>query len=381
MIYLATCLLGVEGLLADELRALECKDVRAENGRVFFEGGWDILARASMNSRYAERVALFMGESRAESFEELFQGVKALPWERFLDKQDAFPVTGSSLNSKLHSVPDCQAIIKKAVVERLRSRYKLNWFPEDGPVHHIRFRLMKDQICLLLDTCGTGLHKRGYRPASNAAPLKETLAASIVKLMHLRPDATFYDPFCGSGTTLIEAAMLAMNIAPGRNRRFAAEDWADMDPAVWRRERERARSLERRDSGFTATGYDVDPAAVELTLENARRAGVGEVVRASVRDVRDFREDSPYGCVVCNPPYGQRLLDQESARALYRDMGRVFQRKQGWSYGIITPDEDFESLFGRPADRRRKLYNGMIRCQFYTYFRWKERPGQKGPSQ
>lgn len=376
MTFCATCLLGVEGLLGDELRAMGCDDVRAENGRVLFGGGWPSLARACLNSRYAERVGVFLGEFPARSFEELFQGVKALPWEEFLGARDAFPVTGSCLSSALHSVPDCQAIVKKAVVERLKGRYRLSWFPEEGPQHRIRFRILKDRASLTIDACGAGLHKRGYRPASNAAPLKETLAAALVKLMRLRPDGTLYDPFCGSGTILIEGAMLAMNIAPGLGRSFAAEEWADADPALWRRERERARDLERRDGGFTGTGYDVDPAAVKLTLENARRAGVSGALRAGVRDIRDFREESPFGCVVCNPPYGQRLLDQQEAGRLYRVMGKVFVQRPGWSYGIITPEDDFERLFGRPADKRRKLYNGMIRCQFYQYFKAKPRAGE-----
>ena len=369
MAFSAACLLGVEGLVAQELRDLGCGNVRAENGRVLFDGGWDVLARANLNSRFAERIGVLMGDFRAVSFEALFQGVKALPWEDFIGKNGAFPVTGSSLNSQLHSVPDCQAIIKKAIVERLKSRYHVAWFPEDGPAYRVRFRILKDQVSVAIDASGAGLHKRGYRPASNAAPIKETLAAALLRLARLRPDGTFYDPFCGSGTLLVEAALLAGNIAPGLNRSFAAEAWEAMGKAVWQRERDRARSLERRDPGFTATGYDIDPEAVRLTLENARRAGVEGCVRASVRDVQEFREDSRFGCVVCNPPYGQRLMDQKAAADLYRLMGRVFQPKKGWSYGVITPEEDFEALFGRPADKRRKLYNGMIRCQFYQYFK------------
>ncbi len=369
MTYSAACLMGVEGLVAQELRELGCQNVRAENGRVLFEGGWDILARANINSRYAERVGICLGEFQARSFEELFQGVKALPWEDFLGKRDAFPVIGSSLNSKLYSVPDCQAIIKKAVVERLKSCYHLSWFPEDGSLHRIRFRILKDQVSITIDTSGAGLHKRGYRPASSAAPIKETLAAALVNLMRLRGDGNFLDPFCGSGTLLIEAALLAMKIAPGVNRGFVAESWDNVDRLIWQRERERARDLECRDSGFRATGYDIDPAAVELALENARRAGVGEWVSTFVRDIRHFQEEAPYGCVACNPPYGQRLMDQKAAQELCREMGRVFLPRRGWSYGIITPEEDFEKLFGRPADKRRKLYNGMIRCQFYLYYK------------
>lgn len=369
MTYLAPCLLGVEGLAAQELRELGAGAVRTENGRVLFTGGWELLARANLCCRYVERVGLLMGEFRAASFEELFQGVKALPWEELLGRDAAFPVTGSSLNSKLHSVPDCQAIIKKAVVERLKSKYRISWFTEEGPAYRIRFRIMKDVVSVMVDASGAGLHKRGYRPASVAAPMKETLAAALVKLARLRSDGSFFDPFCGSGTLLIEAALLAMGIAPGIGRPFAAEAWDSMPQAVWRRERDRARAQERRDTGFFAQGYDIDPAAVQLALENARRAGVEGSVAAAVRDIRDFHEDRPFGCVVCNPPYGQRLLDQQEAGRLYRVMGKVFARRPGWSYGVITPEEDFESLFGRPADKRRKLYNGMIRCQFYQYFK------------
>ncbi|MCI9224781.1 MAG: class I SAM-dependent RNA methyltransferase [Acutalibacter sp.] len=367
MTYSATCLLGVEGLLAQELRDMGCEDVHAENGRVLFSGGWDILARANICSRFAERVGIQMGDFQAKSFEELFQGVKALPWEEFISREDAFPVSGSSLNSQLHSVPDCQAIIKKAVVERLKKSYRQDWFTEDGPAHRIRFRIMKDQVSVVLDTSGAGLHKRGYRPASNAAPIKETLAAALVKLSRLRSDATFYDPFCGSGTLLIEAATMAQNVAPGIGRRFQAEVWEQTPAGVWERERDRARSMERRDTGFTATGYDIDPEAVGLTRENAKRAGVN--VTARVQDIKDFERFTEYGCVVCNPPYGQRLMDQKTAQDIYRQIGRIFMPKRGWSYGVITPDEDFEDLFGRRADKRRKLYNGMIRCQFYQYYK------------
>lgn len=369
MRFAAPCLMGVEGLAAQELKELGCGQVQAENGRVLFEGGWDILARANLNSRFTERVGILMGEFPARSFEELFQGVRALPWESLLNRDSAFPVTGSSLNSQLHSVPDCQAIVKKAVVERLKAKYGGSWFPEEGPACRIRFRILKDQVSVTVDTSGAGLHKRGYRPASVAAPMKETLAAALVKLARLRSDGQFFDPFCGSGTLVVEAAFLAMNIAPGFRRQFAAEDWPQSPGKLWAQERDRAQSLERRGSGFHGVGYDLDPSAVELATENARRAGVAEHITAFQRDIRDFQEPGEFGCVVCNPPYGQRLLDQREAASLYREMGRVFQPRRGWSFGIITPEEDFERLFGRPADKRRKLYNGMIRCQYYQYFK------------
>lgn len=368
MRFSAPCLMGVEGLAAQELKELSCENVQAENGRVLFSGGWDILARANLNSRYAERIGILMGEFPAKSFEELFQGVRALSWAELLPQNAAFPVTGSCLNSQLHSVPDCQAITKKAVVEAMKARYGGAWLPEEGPAYRIRFRILKDVVSISIDTSGAGLHKRGYRPASVAAPMKETLAAALVKLARLRPDGHFLDPFCGSGTLLIEAATLAMHIAPGIHRRFGAEAWSGQEP-VWRRERERARDLERRDSGFRGEGFDIDPAAVELSLANAQRAGVGEYLTVRARDIRDFCREGDYGCVVCNPPYGQRLLGQREAGRLYRELGRVFQPARGWSYGVITPEEDFERLFGRRADKRRKLYNGMIRCQFYQYYK------------
>ena len=369
MTFCVPCLFGVEGLVAQELRELGLSSVRAENGRVLFSGGWEAMVRANLNCRFGERVLLLLGEFPARSFEELFQGVKALPWEDFLGKEDQFPVAGSCLSSQLHSVPDCQAIVKKAVVERLKTRHRISWFPETGPLHRIRFRLLKDAASLMIDTSGEGLHKRGYRAQSNEAPLKETLAASLCQLSRLRPDGHFIDPFCGSGTLLVEAALLACQVAPGLHRSFTAQTWADVPPALWNRERELARSKERRDAGFYGEGFDIDPAAVGLTLENAKKAGVGDLISAQARDIRNFSQEARYGCVVCNPPYGERLLDLQQAEELYRVMGRVFSPGRGWSFGIITPDGDFEALFGRRADRRRKLYNGMIQCQYYQYFK------------
>ncbi len=369
MTYCAPCLLGLEGLVAQELREMGLEGVRAENGRVLFTGGQEALARANLNSRYAERILALLGEFEARSFEELFQGVRAMPWEGLIPVDGEFPVTGASLNSQLHSVPDCQAIVKKAIVERLKAHYRQDWFEETGPLYRVRFRILKDKVSLMVDTSGPGLHKRGYRPASTQAPIKETLAAALVKLARVRPDGHFLDPFCGSGTLLIEAAMVARKMAPGLGRRFQAERWTGADSTIWRQERQRALGLVLPGQDFQAEGFDIDPAAVELTLENARRAKVGGQVQARVRDIRDFRCEGQYGCVVCNPPYGERLLDAEGARALYRVMGQVFQRQRGWSYGIITPEEEFENLFGRKADKRRKLYNGMIKCQFYQYFK------------
>jgi putative N6-adenine-specific DNA methylase len=365
------CLFGLEGPLADELRKMGAENVAPQNGRVVFDGSDEMIARANICSRYAERVQILMATFPARSFEELFQGVRNLPWERWIGKTDAFPVNGSCLNSQLASVPDCQSIIKKAVVERLKSKYSVNWFEETGLPRKIHFLILKDMVSLMIDTSGPGLHKRGYRANATEAPIRETLAAAMVYFSRVRHDANFIDPFCGSGTLLIEAALTALNIAPGVSRRFDAEGWNTIDSGVWKKERERARSLEMHDTGFIAKGYDIDPAAVALAAENAQKAGVSGCVHVERRDIADFREEGDFGCVICNPPYGERLLDLRAAEEIYRTMGKVFVPRRGWSYSIITPDETFEKCFGRRAAKRRKLYNGMIRCQYYMYFKEK----------
>lgn len=363
------CLLGLEGLIAEELRAMDARDVSAENGRVLFAGDENILARANICSRYAERIQVLVGSFEAHSFEELFQGVKALPWEEWIGKNDAFPVKGYSLNSDLFSVSDCQAIIKKAVVERLKLKYQIPWFSETGNLYQIQFSIMKNVVTVFIDTSGAGLHKRGYRPAANAAPIKETLAASLCNLAHLRDYHTLYDPMCGSGTILVEGALAACNIAPGVNRRFTADSWEQIPEYIWKQERERARDLEKKERIFRAFGSDIDEKALDIARENAKRAGVAELIDFKKRDLRDFAPETEKGTLIVNPPYGERLLDIQSAEALYREMGRLFKPVRGWSYYIITADEDFEKVFGRRADKRRKLYNGMIKCQLYMYYK------------
>lgn len=363
------CLLGLEGFIADELRSLEAQNVMAENGRVLFSGDENILARVNICSRFAERVQIVVGSFKATSFEELFQGTKALEWERWLGSRDAFPVKGYSINSTLFSVRDCQAIIKKAVVERLKSKYNISWFDETGPIHQIQFSINKDIVTLLLDTSGAGLHKRGYRPQANSAPIKETLAASLCAASRLRPYHTLYDPLCGSGTIIVEGAMMAMNIAPGLKRNFSCDRWDQLDRSIWATEKERARDLERRDADFFAYGSDISAETIEIAKINAKQAGVSDKVRFDVADVKDFKPESEKGTLICNPPYGERLLDIEQASKLYQTMGRVFERKHGWSYTIISPSETFEQDFGRKADKRRKLYNGMIKCQLFMYFK------------
>lgn len=369
MTFVAPCLLGLEGLVANELRFCGLRDVCAENGRVLFCGDFSAMARANICSRLAQRVLILLAEFDATDFETLFRGVKAVDWSRYIGERDAFPVGGSSLSSQLSSVPACQKIIKKAVVEKLRETYACEWFEESGAVHQIRFLLFRNRVSIMLDTSGESLNKRGYRAVSNDAPIKETLAAAMVELSRVRSNHTVIDPFCGSGTILIEAAMKAMHIMPGMRRSFAYESWSQVDPAITAAERERARAEERHDVSFTAYGYDIDSAALEIARENARIAGVEDKIRFELRDIKDYQEDFEYASVITNPPYGERMLDVEGARSIYRAMGRVFEKKPHHSYSIISPDERFEEAFGRPADKRRKLYNGMLKCNVYMYYK------------
>ncbi|MBQ9066758.1 MAG: class I SAM-dependent RNA methyltransferase [Clostridia bacterium] len=374
MNFLVPCLMGVESLIAAELRELGAEDVRAENARVLFSGDEHLLVRANLCLRYAERIQIVLGTFHAETFEELFQGVLSLPLEDWIGKEDAFPVKGYSLNSKLFSVRDCQAIIKKAAVERLKQKYKVPWFSETGITYQLQFSILKDEVTLVIDSTGTGLHKRGYRLQANEAPIKETLAASLCSLARLRPYHTLYDPMCGSGTILIEGALMACHIAPGIRRTFAAESFGQIPKTVWSEERERALDLVDRSCEFHAYGSDIDPDSIAIARENARRAGVEDRIDFSVRDIRDFEKQSDRGTVICNPPYGERLMEVQEAEALYREMGRLFRPERGWAYNVISPSEEFETLFGRKADKRRKLYNGMIKCQYYMYFKAPKSP-------
>lgn len=367
--FVVPCLLGLEAPIAEELREMGASDVRAENGRVLFSGDEHILARANICSRFSERIQVLVGTFEAHTFEQLFQGTKRLPWEEWIGKEDQFPVKGYSLNSDLFSVSDCQSIIKKAVVERLKTKYRVEWFRETGALYQIQFSIMKNQVSLLIDTSGAGLHKRGYRPASNAAPIKETLAAALCYFARLRDFHTLYDPMCGSGTILTEGAMMVKNIAPGVNRRFTAEQWKQIPPEVWKEERERARSLEKPEIPFKAYGSDIDEYALKIALDNAKRAGVADYITFKKGDAASFSPETERGTVIVNPPYGERLMDTKTVQELYGKLGKVFAPQRGWSYYIITADEDFEKSFGRKADKRRKLYNGMIKCQLYMYYK------------
>ncbi len=365
----APCLFGLEKLVANELKFMGAEDVSAENGRVLFKGSYDILIRANIRSRFAERIVILLGEFRALSFEELFNNVEKLPFEKFILEDEAFPVGGQTLDSKLHSVPDCQKIIKKAVAKRLSKLRKTEWLNESGGVHQIKFLIRKDKVSIMLDTTGVGLYKRGYRAESNDAPIKETLAAAMVDLSKVRKDHFVVDPMCGSGTILIEAALAAMKIYPGAERRFAAENWACIPKSLWQKEREDARTLRITDCNFKATGFDIDAEALRIAKSNAYKAGVADRITFIQQDVKDFIPEGDRGTLITNPPYGERMLSINEAEELYYTMGKRFKKKKGWSYAVITPDDDFEKCFGREADKRRKLYNGMLKCQLYMYFK------------
>lgn len=361
------CHFGLESVLKYEIAKIGGDDIRVNDGKISFSGDENILARANICLSTAERVMIELAEFKATTFEELFQGVKSIELERWIKSDNAFPVKGYSLNSALHSVPDCQAIVKKAAVERLKEKYGIRWFDETGATIQIKFSILKDVVTIYLDTSGVGLHKRGYRRNSNAAPIKETLAAGIIDLARVRPDSVVCDPFCGSGTLLIEAAFKALNIAPGINRRFAAEKWECISPEIWREERKRAIDNVNRSAKFEGIGFDIDDSAVALTLDNAHKAGIKSRMKIEQADISKFRQPEN-SIVICNPPYGERLLEIREAENIYRQMGKVFGKGSGQSSYIISPHEEFESFFGKNAKKRRKLYNGMIKCQLYMYF-------------
>ena len=367
--FCATCLFGLEGIVANEVKNIGGEDVLADNGKVTFFGGVEMMYKANLWLRCAERVLIELGSFKALTFEQLFEGVRKIDFSFFIGRDNAFPVKGWSLNSKLTSIPACQSIVKKAVVKSLEKSYKQAWFEETGSTVQIQFSILKDTATIYLDTSGEGLHKRGYRPHSNEAPIKETLAAGMISLCKLYDDSNIYDPFCGSGTFAIEAAMKIKNIAPGLHRSFAFENWRIFNKAEFQRIRREALDAVKKDVTFQVFASDIDKNAVALTVENARRAGVVGHIKTKVADIKDFHIPTERGIVFTNPPYGERLLDIKSAEELYKTMGQVFTTRKGLSYYIISPHEEFESFFSKKADRRRKLYNGMIKCQVYMYFK------------
>ena len=360
------CLFGLEGLAGDELRRMDMEDVRVEDRRVLFTGDTAALAKANICLRTGERVMLVLAQFQAKSFEELFQGVLRAPLEEFIPKDGQFPVKGHCLNSQLMSVSDCQAIIKKAASRRLGEKYGLGWLPETGVKFQLHFTILNDQVTLSLDTSGQGLHKRGYRAIGNDAPLHETLAAGMIQLTRYRGRDFFWDPFCGSGTIPIEAALIAINRAPGLNRQFAAEEFPWMPREIWEDVKTEAKDHEFHGE-YRILGSDSDPKCVSLAMANARKAGVGKLITFRDGDATKMSLPSDAGIIVCNPPYGERMMEQADAKRLYQALGRHLKFANNWKKYIITSEPEFEHFFGKRSDKKRKFYNGKIQCNYYMY--------------
>ena len=368
IIYTATCLFGLEHLLGEEIDALGYNRIETMDGRVTFLGDEETVALANIFLRYAERVYINLGKVGATTFDQLFEGVRALPWERWIGKTDAFPVKGHSIRSILTSLPALQSIIKKAVVTRLSEIYGIRQFEESGVKYQIEFFLFKDEATLMIDTSGTPLHKRGYRTEANGAPIRETLAAAIAATSRPRENVLLWDPMCGSGTIAIEAALLANNIAPGAHRHFAAERFPSFPREVWRTAREEAFDG-RRDTAIEIYASDIDPAAVALTANNIQRAGVGMWVKTFQADATTISAPGRRGTIVTNPPYGERLSTPVEVEGLYRRIGKHFRSLAPWQVYVITSHPDFQKLYGARADKVRKLYNGMLPCYLYQFFK------------
>ncbi|WP_349407513.1 class I SAM-dependent RNA methyltransferase [Pseudalkalibacillus sp. SCS-8] len=366
---IATAAMGLESIVANEVKALGYERVSVENGKIIVEADERAIPRLNLWLRTADRIKLKVGSFKALSFEELFEKTKALPWGDFLPEDAEFPVIGRSVKSKLFSVSDCQAIVKKAIVENMKETYGVKgWLPENGAFYRVEVALHKDIATLTIDTSGEGLHKRGYRYLHNEAPLKETLAAALIQLTNWRPDRPFFDPFCGSGTIPIEAAMIAKNIAPGLNREFASENWTWLDKKLWYQAVEEAHDLADFDKPVEIMGADIDHKMIELSENNANEAGLEGDISFKQMQMKDFRTKQQYGYVVGNPPYGERLNERDYVEKLYSELGQVFGALDTWSLYILTSHEGFESLYGKKASKKRKLYNGDLKCHYYQYF-------------
>lgn len=366
---IAPCHFGLEAVLKREIIDLGYEIIQVDDGKVTFLGDEEAVAYANMFLRTAERILLKVGQFTATTFDELFEGTKALPWEEYIPADGRFWVKkASSIKSKLFSPSDIQSIMKKAMVERLKSKYKKEWFEEDGADYPVRVSLMKDVVTVTLDTTGTSLHKRGYRKLQSKAPISETLAAALILLTPWKKDRILVDPFCGSGTFLTEAAMMACNIAPGINRSFLAEDWKHLIPRKnWYQALEEAQDLVDMDLQMDLQGYDIDPEVVKNARENAAAAGVGQLIHFQQREVAKLRHPKKYGFIITNPPYGERLEDKKMLPDLYRQIGQVYEQLDDWSMYLITSYEEAERYIGRKADKNRKIYNGMIRTYYYQY--------------
>lgn len=365
---IATSAFGIEAVVGRELKKLGYEDQSVENGKVTFAGDESAICRANLWLRTAERVLLKMGEFKAMSFEELFEQTKALPWADWIPEDAEFPVEGKSIDSKLFSVPDCQAIVKKAIVEKMKQKYKKEWFEETGPRYTIEVALLKDMATLTIDTSGAGLHKRGYRQLVGAAPLKETMASAMLLISRWNADRALIDPFCGSGTIPIEAALIGQNIAPGIKREFVSEQWPVIAKSKWQEARAEAHDLVKRDKELRIQGSDINEEVMSLARYHAKQAGVESSIHLQRMPMNEIKSRYKYGFIICNPPYGERLGEVEEIEKLYRQMGIVFKQFDTWSYYVLTSNLDFEKIFGRRADKKRKLYNGRLLCNYFQFY-------------
>lgn len=365
---IATAPMGLEAVVARELKELGYTDLKIENGRVNFTGGPIDICRTNLWLRTAGRILIQMGQFPATTFEGLFEGTKALDWPTWIPEDGEFPVDGRSHKSQLSSVPACQGIVKKAVVEKMKERYGTEWFPEDGGRYVIEVTLLNDQALLTLDTTGAGLHRRGYRKAATEAPIRETLAAALVQLSRWNPERPLYDPFCGSGTILIEAAMIGWNIAPGLRRSFNSEGWPLLPAELWDEAREEAYDAVKDDQPLHIAGSDIDPQAIEIAEAAVKKAGFGKEIKLSALPVAKAKPQGDYGVIITNPPYGERLGDDREAELALRQLGLTALHYPTWSFFAISPSKTIEHYFGRPADKKRKLYNGRIQCDYYQFF-------------
>ncbi len=376
---IATSAMGLESVVAKEVRDLGY-DCKVENGKIMYQGDEKAIARSNLWLRSADRIKIKVGEFKATSFDELFEKTKALNWEDYLSLDAEFPVSGKSVKSKLYSVPDCQALVKKAIVDRMKRKYKqVSWFTENGPLFKIEVSILKDIVTLTIDTSGAGLHKRGYRSGQGEAPLKETMAAALIMLTNWHPDKPFIDPFCGSGTIPIEAALIAQNIAPGFNREFVSESWKWFDQKVWDEVRMEAEDIANYDQPLDIIGSDIDHRMVEIAKKNSYEAGLGDLIDFKQMQVRDLTTKKEYGVIVGNPPYGERLGEKEAVEQMYKEMGQAFAKLDTWSIYIITSHPDFERFYGKPATKKRKLFNGFIRTDYYQY--WGKRPPRESSNE
>ena len=366
--FIAPCHFGMEAVLKREILNLGLEIIKVEDGKVTFKGDESAFARANIFLRTTERILLKVGSFKATTFDELFEGTKALPWENFIPRDGKFWVTkANSVRSALFSPSDIQSIMKKAMVERLKTKYKVDWFSETGADYAVRVSLLKDEVTVGIDTSGESLHKRGYRKLTSLAPITETLAAAIILHTPWKADRILVDPFCGCGTFPIEAALIGMNIAPGINRNFAAENFSFLDKKIWDEVRAEARDLIRHDVDLSIQGYDIDNDIISAARQNAKLAGVSDKIHFQAQDVRNLSNSNKYGFIITNPPYGERMEDKKDMPALYKLIGRVYNSLDSWSMFLITGYEEAENFIGRKADKNRKIYNGMLKSYLYEY--------------